>query len=431
MKAMNNTTLVAKNTFWQILGRGVMLACSLTTAYFLTRLLGIEAWGNYIFITNIVLIAFNLADFGTGTITVRNLAQPKLKTSQQQAIFTQALTLKLSFTLIALLILAILIFSLNQFQDIRVLALLSSLAIVFLTFRTLAEALFMAHLRFVAKVFFETLASIFSVGGVVLISQTYYQITLGQSLLVWGGGAAISAFGALIFLKRKFSHIFTLNLGFEGTKEFLRQSVPVGIRQLVFALYDAGIDSFFLKTLVGSAAVGFYGLSYKIYTNLILGAAFFMNSLFPIIIKKDHQNLTPTLKRGAIFLSISGLIISLSVAALAPTIIKAISGEAFLPSIPVLRILMLALVFGYLNHLTGYTMIALKAEKQLLCLSLFALIINLAGNWLFIPVFGIIGAAWVTVATEASILITTSVFLAKRLQSISKGYENEKVKSLH
>ena len=112
-----------------------------------------------------------------------------------------------------------------------------------------------------------------------------------------------------------------------------------------------------------------------------------------------------------------GVVISLTMVILAPVIINLIGGEAFGPAIEVLRILSLALIFGYLNHLTGYTMIALGAQKQLLHLSLLALAINLAGNWLFIPKFGISGAAWVTVATEGSILITTGVFLIKRLKS--------------
>jgi O-antigen/teichoic acid export membrane protein len=418
MKTMtNNTALVAKNTLWQTLGRAIILICSLITTYFLTRLLGVEVWGNYIFITNIILIAFNLADFGAGTITFRNLAWPKLTKNQKRAIFSQSLTIKLSFTSITLIILAILIFSLDQFESIRLPTLLSSPVIIFLSLRTLAEATFMAHSQFLVKASFETIAAVISIIGISLISQIYSKITLGQSLLIWGSGAAISATIAFISLKRRFPNIVTLSLRFNEAKKFLRQSAPIGIRQLVFALYDAGIDSFFLKTLIGSAAVGFYGLPYKIYTNLILGAAFFMNSLFPIIIKKGHRNINPTLKRGAIFLLTSGLAIGLLVTFSAPTIIKIIGGEAFLASVPVLRILMLALVLGYLNHLTGYTMIALRAEKQLLYFSLLALAINLAGNWLLIPYFGIIGAAWTTVATEASILFTTGVFLAKRLQS--------------
>ncbi|MDD3531758.1 MAG: flippase [Candidatus Shapirobacteria bacterium] len=409
------TASLAKNTLWQALGRIVMLACSLATAHFLTRFLGVEAWGNYIFITTVVLMVFNLADFGTGTITVKKLAGNQVNSKEKRTILNQALTLKIIFSLITLLLLVGPVLTLNQFENIRIITLLSSLVVIFLSLRTLAEAFFMANLDFIAKTIFETGASLISVLGIALIILVSQQISLSQALLIWLLSAAISAVSAIICLKKRTA--FSFKPVRDGLKSFLKQSAPVGVRQLVFALYDAGIDSFFLKTIIGSNAVGLYGLSYKIYTNLILGAAFFMNSLFPIIVKKPSRHLPNTLKQGGLFLLGFGVVISLTMVILAPVIINLIGGEAFGPAIEVLRILSLALIFGYLNHLTGYTMIALGAQKQLLHLSLLALAINLAGNWLFIPKFGISGAAWVTVATEGSILITTGVFLIKRLKS--------------
>ena len=417
MKTMMNKEILslAKNTLWQTLGRIVMLVCSLTTAHFLTRFLGLEVWGNYIFITTIVLMVFNLADFGTGTITVKKLAKDKINPKERKIILGQALSLKIIFCLVALLLLIGLVLTLSQFEGIRTLTLLSSLVIIFLSLRTLAEAFFMANLDFVAKTIFEVSASLISVLGIavtILISQ---QVTLAQALFIWLLSAMISATMAIILLQKKtaFSFLPTKT----GLKNFLKQSAPVGTRQLVFALYDAGIDNFFLKTLIGSGAVGLYGLSYKIYTNLILGAAFFMNSLFPIIIKKPSRHLPKMLKQGGLLLLTAGTIIGLAMVLGGPIIINLIGGDDFAPAVGVLQILSLALVFGYLNHLTGYTMIALGAQRQLLYLSLLALLINLAGNWLFIPKLGIIGAAWVTVATEGSILITTGIFLIKRLQS--------------
>ncbi|MGI6278306.1 MAG: flippase [Patescibacteria group bacterium] len=409
------TASLVKNTSWQALARLIMLACSLVVTYFLTKFLGVEAWGNYIFITTTILMIFNLADFGTGTITVKKLAKTKTSPKERKTILNQAFTLKMAFSFAALLLLGILTLALNQFQGIRALTLASALVIIFLSWRTLAESFFMANLNFFAKTVFETSASLVSLLGIGLIIALRQNITLGWALFVWVLATGLSAAAAIIHLKKQIS-LPALSAK-KGLKEFLNQSIPIGVRQLVFALYDAGIDSFFLKTLIGASAVGFYGLSYKIYANLILGAAFFMNSLFPIIIKNPRHRLSATLKQGFWILLTTGIIVGLLMFILAPTIINLIGGEAFSPAIRILKILSLALVFGYLNHLTGYTMIALGAQKQLLYLSLGALIVNLAGNWLFIPAFGTIGAAWVTVATEGSMFISTGISLSKRLKS--------------
>lgn len=419
MKAMSKETAsLAKNTLFQALGRAVMLTCSLVTTHFLTKFLGIEVWGDYVFITTIILLIFNLADFGTGTITIKKLAKNKINTKEKALVLGQALTLKIIFTLIAWLLLAGLVLTLDQFQGIRCLTLLSGLVIIFLTLRTLAEAFFMANLDFIAKTVFEagaSLLSVLAIGLVVLVSQ---QISLSWALFIWLFSTAASAATAMWYLRKKMA--FSLKPSKTKLKDFLKQSAPIGIRQLVFSLYDAGIDNFFLKTLIGSSAVGFYGLSYKIYTNLILGAAFFMNSLFPIIVKKPSHYLPKIIKQNGLLLLLAGTSIGLALFFLSPTIINLIGGPDFAPAVGVLQILALALIFGYLNHLTGYTMIALGAQKQLLYLSLLALVVNLAGNWLFIPRFGIMGAAWVTVATEGSILLTTGIFLIRKLQSKNK-----------
>lgn len=416
MKAMSKEAVsLVKNTLFQTLGRAVMLACSLITTHFLAKFLGVETWGDYVFITTIILLVFNLADFGTGTITIKKLAKNKITGDEKALILGQALTLKIIFTLVAWLFLAGLVLTLNQFRGIRGLTLLSGLVIIFLTLRALAEAFFMANLDFIAKTIFETGASLLSILAIGLVILVGRQINLSWALLIWLFSTAASALTAIWYLRKKTT--FSLKPSKIKLKDFLKQSAPIGIRQLVFSLYDAGIDSFFLKTLIGSSAVGFYGLSYKIYTNLILGAAFFMNSLFPIIVKKPSRHLPKILKQNGLLLLLAGITIGLTLFFLAPTIINLIGGPDFAPAIGVLQVLALALVFGYLNHLTGYTMIALGAQKQFLYFSLLSLAINLTGNWLFIPRFDIMGAAWVTVATEGSILLTTGIFLTQKLQS--------------
>jgi O-antigen/teichoic acid export membrane protein len=59
------------------------------------------------------------------------------------------------------------------------------------------------------------------------------------------------------------------------------------------------------------------------------------------------------------------------------------------------------MVFAYLGHLVGFTLIVKGKQKLILFIGIISLIVNIGGNLLFIPRFGIVGAAWVTVVTEA------------------------------
>jgi len=188
---------------------------------------------------------------------------------------------------------------------------------------------------------------------------------------------------------------------------------------LIFSTYDRGIDSFFLKTFLGSLSVAYYGLAYKVYDNLVLLAAFLMNSLFPILSGIQGQLLVKTFKKAGKILFFSGLTITFFTLILAPFLIKILGGGRFLSSVAILQILSFALVMAFLNHLIGYTMIVIEEQKTLLYFSLVALLVNLIGNWFFISRFGGMGAAGVTVATELTSLILGGWFIAKKLSAIN------------
>jgi O-antigen/teichoic acid export membrane protein len=181
----------------------------------------------------------------------------------------------------------------------------------------------------------------------------------------------------------------------------------------VYSFYDRGIDSFFLKTFSGAEAVGYYGLSYKIYGNLILGAAYLMNSLFPIIssIKNNNQQINLYFQKTFSFLLILSLVVVIFFFSFSSSIINIISGSQYAVSSPILKILVIALFFSYLNHLCGYLLVALSEQKIMLKFSLIALIVNLIFNFIFIPYFSYWAASVVTVLTEMVMLILSLNYL--------------------
>src|SRR5665811_1604318 len=66
---------LAVNTGVQILGKALMELVSLVTTGILTRRLGIRVYGQYIFITSILIFFDTLADFGTSIMGVREASK--------------------------------------------------------------------------------------------------------------------------------------------------------------------------------------------------------------------------------------------------------------------------------------------------------------------------------------------------------------------
>jgi len=405
---------VFKNTLWQILGKGVAIGCSFLITFLLTRLLGVAAYGDYIFVTTTVLLFFSLADLGVGAIAIREIAKDSTK---KQVIFSNAFILKFFLSLLVFIVFNCLAFCLPQFANLLIPAFLASFSLFFLTIRTVADILFIAKLELGKKVFFEVLASILFL-LFVLVFFWKGQKSLNLLIISWTTAAAVSGLLALLFVFRK--EKLHWQGRFSGIKKLFCQAFPLGVRQLIFSTYDRGIDSFFLKTFLGSLSVAYYGLAYKVYGSLVLLAAFLMNSLFPILSKKQGQSLVETFKKAGKILFFSGLAITFFTFILSPFLIEVLGGSQFLSSVAILQILSFGLIIAFLNHLIGYTMIVIEEQKTLLYFSLVALLVNLIGNWLFVPRFGGMGAAGVTVATELTSLILGGLFVSRKLKKFKK-----------
>ena len=82
----------------------------------------------------------------------------------------------------------------------------------------------------------------------------------------------------------------------------------------------------------------------------------------------------------------------------------------------VLRILLVALFFAYIEHLVGFALISKGGQKQLLSFGLTALVFNVGANLWAIPRFGIYGAAWTTAITEgiACVLMASQLWKQSR-----------------
>jgi len=417
---MGLKTKVFKNTVFQIAGRSLTILISLLTTAVLTRTLGVETFGDYVFITSIVLLFVGLTDFGTITIGVR---EASVSLEKKEKIFGSVLSLRIIISLFIFIAFNLLIYFLPQFAGLREPSLIASFVILFLILRTTMQAVLQVFLRLDLASFLEVIASLLAllfIGSFLLLG---IKISLFWLMIFWSVSALASGIAGLYYVKKLIS--FKLNFNKDDLFKIFKQASPLGVYLLVYAVYDRGIDSFFLKTFVNSEAVGFYGLAYKIHGNLIFGAAFLMNSLFPIIsaLKNDEERLKLIFKKAFSVLFFFGLLSLFLGTLFAPLIIRIISGAKFVLSVNILRILLFATFFSFLNHLNGYLLISLNEQKKLLVFSLFSLILNLVLNTIFIPRYSFWAAAAVTVLTEGLIFVLTSVYLKRKYQLTISGQE--------
>lgn len=199
---------------------------------------------------------------------------------------------------------------------------------------------------------------------------------------------------------------------------------------LLLLTVDNKIDTVMLGSIKGSKAVGIYAVSYRIYDVLILGAAYFMNSLLPVLsqyanIKKWQERLKIIYQKSFDILLMMGLVVMFLSFIFSPLVIKLITQQRFgefFDSTTVVKILSLAIFLSYFNHLTGYTIVALGKQRWYFLVAGSALLFNVFANLLVIPRFSYYGAAVVTVLTEGLILIITSSFIFRLIKIIPSPF---------
>jgi len=384
------------NTIVQILGKVVMVGISLITTSWLTRKLGVSVYGNYILITSVFVFLDSLADFGSRIIGVREMSQEDGE-EKKGKMWNQIVWMRLLTTLVAFVVGLVVIGIYGGFKDVQTEAFLALVMIFFTSIAGSLEVVWQVKLKMEAKVLVEMLFPLLFLIG---LSRWSADINL---VLVFGGylAARIITLGLGVVLVKKEIKIEK----WEGIKKstvikLLKETWPMGVYLLVFTSYDRAVDSIMIQRFVGIREVAWYGLAYKIYSTLLQPAYFFVSSIFPLL----SGNNVNKRKLFKISLGLLGatLVISIPILyVLAPTMVTILAGQGYEATVNVLRVLLAAMIFAYVNHLIGFSLISKNGQKEMLVLGMTSLLVNILGNLYAIPRYGIMGAAVVTVLTEA------------------------------
>jgi len=391
------------NTTVQIFGKVIMILLSLVTTAIMTRKLGANVYGAFVLTTSVFLLLDALADFGSRAIGVREASKNPEKADE---IYKELMGLRLMMASIGFIIGVIVIFCFKGFANIKVEALISLLMIFFTSIAGSLEIIFQTKMRLDLKtimdVSFPLLFLIFLIAFPLKLNLIWVMVMyLVARVVSLGIGNRLLKIGPI----RPIGPI--KRMGY-----WLKELWPMGVYLIVFTSYDRAIDSMMITRYLGMKDVAYYGLSYKIYNSLVQPAYFFVASIFPLLSSQIQEKKKLFFRSLALILGV--LIISAPILSMmAPFMIQYLGGAEFLPSVGVLRTLIFAMIFAYVNHLFGFTLIAKRGQKSILLIGLIALCFNVLGNLYAIPRFGINGAAMVTVYTEMLSAVMLGVGLWK------------------
>ena len=182
----------------------------------------------------------------------------------------------------------------------------------------------------------------------------------------------------------------------------VRHGLPIGISGVLVIGY-ARIDQLIVFTLRGSTPAGLYGSVYYVLDQAHFVPISILTTLAPIMAASwpaHRERLLRTARLSAEVMAVAsfGALAFASVAA--TPLIRLFYGSQFVAAAPALPILGAAFIFICFGYLNDNLLVIMGLQKRRLLISLAALVVNVAGNLILVPIDGFMGAAWMTLATE-------------------------------
>ncbi|RLG16451.1 hypothetical protein DRN69_00785 [Candidatus Pacearchaeota archaeon] len=407
---------IFKNTFWLVIAETIQKGIGFLVVVWLARCFGPSIYGQWAFALSFVSLFAVLTDFGFSTLTVREIARDKSKISQY---IDNIVVMKLILGLITLGLIVLIIQFLGKGPEVVKLVYFLGIYIVISTFTAFFQSIFRAN----EKMQYETICR--TVQSLSLLGLISFSILNKGSILTisyaYLGAALIGVIVSLIIIWRYFSRFF-LKIDLKISKEILRKAWPFGLSIIAVSIYYY-LDSVMLGIMKSNKEVGWYNAAYRIIFLLLVFNRILISSFFPrlckcakeIKFKKIVDKYSKTTQFFAWPILLGGFILS-------DKIIVAIYGNKYSPAIDAFRILLLAVFLMYIN-IQGR--ILESTERQFLHFKIVVIgaICNIFFNFLFIPSYGLYGAAWATFLTEL-IVLSIMIFFTKKIFSIYSLLKN-------
>ncbi len=391
------TASVVRNTFTHFSGKIVGTFLGIATIAMMTRYLGQEQFGWYVTAVAFLQIVGILIDFGLVIVTGQMLGE--LKDYSEKTIVRNLLGFRTLTAAVAYGLAAALIWLFPYTTEIKWAVVLTSVAFFLIAENQILTGIFQKHLKahWIGLAEVAQRAALFA--GVFLVVYKDFGFMPVMAAVVIGNIAQT------IVLATRAHRIVPLGFSFEKNiwSIIFKKSWPIAI-SIAFNLIYLRADVFILSLVRPQTEVGLYGAAYRIMDVTTAIPIIFMGLMVPLLAKSwtstDKANFSSLVSRSFSALSVVAIPVLVGGALLASPIMKLIAGEEFIASGPIVQVLLIALMGGFLGALFGHTIVAINHQRKTIWIYLLTAIITLVGYLIFIPRYGYMGAAWMTVFSE-------------------------------
>lgn len=399
-----NTLFVGAGQFLRIVMAFILLPVA-------SRILGDESFGRYNLATTLMFFVMLMDDLGLNMWVTREIAKYRDRSARYLSYTIGLKTVLIGASLLFVLVVGH-VFPYDA-QTIRSIWIFSLYGLL-ISFRDLAVAIFRAY----EDMKWETL--VLSLERVLITATGVLALVLGFGLegLAWAFvlSAVISLSVSGIIIVRRF-----VPIGFAvSAKEFwpmIRGASVFGISIFLTTMYSR-IDMLMLSVLKSPDVWGWYAAAHKLidFTNVVPNVV--MIATFPTLARYSlnrEKRMDELFARGLKYLLILAVPLVPSIFMLSRPIILLINGPEFVYAIPALRVFSFTAAILFLNIFAAGLFGATNNQGKLVLIQIIGLSMNAGLNYLLIPDYAHVGAAYATVMTETVVLAITMAYVLKNI----------------
>ncbi len=371
-----------KNIGWTVVSRIGTQGIAVLSNILLARYLGRDGFGEYAFISSILLIGNAFSTFGTDMILIRNLASDERSFTLADGLLLQLL---LSLFYVAGVFITELFVSIPLSLKIYIFALFP------LAFFTISNIDLRARQEMKNFSFIQFMSALLHLLAVFALWIFHAKITTFAIFML-----TVHVAIALFAFTSYSSHFTIWHFSFQRSLALLKASTHMAVIGTLRLVYEK-IAVAILPALAGLFMTGIFSVSSRLTDAGKLGHLLAFTAMYPEMARdtgfgKQMKGLRPLL--------VAAFLISFFIFIFAETIIRFLFGSEFISSVQPLRIMVWVIVPYVLVTYSSLGLVALGFERPVLSSLLAALFVLLSLLVSLIPAFGLRGAAAAILSAE-------------------------------
>lgn len=404
-----------ENTFFTFTRQVLSVLIGVVSVILIARILGPEGQGQYTLITLLVTMLFTFLNFGFNVSSTYYIGKGKIY--DEQTIFKTNVVMVIVLSTASILMGILLIMFLKDvfFSGVSVTFLyVMLLSLPFYFILNFTQSIFLGYQNFnvinIAAIFTQLLTLILT-----LIFLLGFQMNVLGAVLAFILSHMVSSILLVIILLNK----YPLSLK-KGTfnKNYVKEAFTYGIKihiSNLISFFNYRADTLLIAYFLTPAAVGIYNVAVNIAERLWIVSQSVSNVLFPKISSMENDDekdyLTTMLTRNVLVISLIGSIV---LVLLCDFLILLLFGSQYKASSLPLKILMPGIVFLSVDRILSQDLAGRGKPEMSMYTSIVTIVLNIILNIIFIPKYGLAGAAFST-SVSYSMAFFIKVIIFNRL----------------